>query len=120
MWWGNSIGAEALYWQDMGSGRSASRKRKVIAFELDERLDAGAAIELRLGLLEVLERQQNVALSADKVEQVSTQAVQVIVAAARSFASAGLGFTLKTPSPVLGRAFADLGLADELAGWAAP
>jgi len=85
---------------------------------LGERLDAGSAGDLRQALLQALDRQQDVILSGDKVSQVSTPAVQVILAAARSLEGAGLSFSMQVPSPALSRAFADLGLAAEFQNWA--
>lgn len=78
-------------------------------------LDALAADELLAVLRE--RAGSGAALDAAAVERVSTNAVQVLIAAASEGAPDGGRFRLRHPSPALAAGFADLGLADFLDSW---
>jgi anti-anti-sigma regulatory factor len=84
------------------------------AVELPAVLDALAADEL----LDSLRRCVGaLTLDAGAVERVSTNAVQVLIAASREGAPAAPRFRLRNPSSALVAGFAELGLAEHLESW---
>lgn len=82
-------------------------------------LDLAGAELLHQKLRSVCAQESGIALNGADVERVSTAALQVLAAAARSLRARGLPFTLDTPSTPLASALADLGLSPLLGGEAA-
>lgn len=80
-------------------------------------VDLPAAQALKEILVEELSSGVSVRLDGADVERIGTPAVQVLLAAARTFSAQGRTFVLARPSAVLSAAFADLGLSRELAAW---
>jgi len=80
-------------------------------------IDAAAAHDLKAKLEESLLAGSDLALDGAGVERVGTQAIQVLLAAAGSFAAEGRAFSLAHPSATLSQAFEDLGLASTLKSW---
>ena len=76
---------------------------------LPARLDAAATADLRQALL--VRRGQPLELQAGDVERVSTPAVQVLLAAARTWAADGQAFRLADAAPALQDAARCLGLS---------
>lgn len=83
--------------------------------QLPEILDAPAAAALRDGLLKL--RGAPLTLDASGVQRISTPVVQVLMAAARSWARDGLAFQVGSASPAFSAARRVLGLsASQLPG----
>jgi anti-anti-sigma regulatory factor len=99
---------------DIDSGDGAPPAAEGGVVELPAVLDALAADEL-LGLLRGCAGAA--VLDAVSVERVSTNAVQVLIAASREGAPAEPRFHLRNPSPALVAGFAELGLAEHLESW---
>lgn len=77
-------------------------------------LGLGAAEPLRAALVAAIDGGGALVLDGAAVERVSTACLQVLVAAARAAAAAGLAFRITDPTPVLSGAVADLALQDAL------
>jgi anti-anti-sigma regulatory factor len=75
--------------------------------------DTNLAVELRGALLDLAAAGRSASIDATSVERIGTPCVQVLVAAARSFAAEGRSLTLVAPAPALEAALIDLGLEDE-------
>jgi anti-anti-sigma regulatory factor len=82
--------------------------------ELPAVLDALAADELLAALRGCAGA---AALDAASVERLSTNAVQVLIAASREGTPDAPRFRLRNPSPALAAGFAELGLAEHLESW---
>lgn len=83
-------------------------------------LDLTAAQSLKDSLVEAAMARTGIVLDGANVQRVGTPAVQVVLAAARTFAAEERTFTLRHPSNVLREAFEDLGLSEELRRWSNP
>ncbi len=83
--------------------------------ELPPQMDLPAADELRALLLDVLARTPicPLTLSVGKVERITTAAVQVLLAARQTAATAGWVLRLDGHSPAIANAQAHLGLSRE-------
>ena len=81
---------------------------------LPKQLDATCTEHLCAELLERLERTNQITLRAGAVERVSTQAMQVLVAAQLTAKHRGGGITLEEPSEPLTDALSLLGLDQSL------
>lgn len=80
---------------------------------LPEVMDLAAAHILKEQFLEASEAPR-LALAGAPVARVTTPALQVLIAAARTRRAAGRTLVLETPSDVLARAIAELGLDADL------
>jgi anti-anti-sigma regulatory factor len=99
---------------DIDSGERAPPAADGGAIELPPVLDALVADEL---LAALKDGAGALALDAALVERVSTNAVQVLLVAAREGVPDAPRFRLCNPSPALVAGFAELGLAEHLESW---
>lgn len=88
-----------------------------VQITLPQQLDMAALAHLKEELISAGTSTSNIVVDGSEVEQVGTPAIQLILAAARLFASEGRPFALQAPSPALLTAFADLGLTAEAREW---
>lgn len=98
---------------DEAAGQHGRARRIVLPIVFD----GVAATELRDQLLGLIEGGHPFFIDAGQVERASTHGVQVLLAAAKSLRSIGGRLEMASPAPVLGAAFADLGLAATFTQW---
>lgn len=89
-------------------------KLKESATELPSLLDITSTPALLAQLRSLAESSQPVVLGADKVERITTPAIQTLLSAARFIEKAGQTFRIQNPSASVQKAFAQLGLEPEL------
>ena len=80
-------------------------------------LDMAAALELKIALAAALTGGNAVQIVAGDVQRVATPALQVLTAAATSFAERGTGFAFGACAPALTEAVSTLGLGMALGIW---
>lgn len=86
-----------------------------LEIDLPSLLDLPAASALRDALLEALARDaSDVVLKASAVERTGTAAIQVLLAAAETFAATSRHLAMDAPSDSVSAAFRHLGLAADL------
>ncbi len=96
-----------------------ARTVETLQYNLSRELDLLAAEALKNDLLELLNSDGNLEISADDVERVSTPCIEVLVAASAAFGETGRGFHIRNPSDAFCDAFGALGLAHRLEMWRA-
>lgn len=89
-------------------------------FPLPAILDPVAAAPLADGLRAALGAGSGLTIDASAVERLSTPAVQVLLAAARSCEQADRPFRIRRPTDAFAAALTDLGLAGRMAEWLQP
>ncbi|MGI9504716.1 MAG: STAS domain-containing protein [Geminicoccaceae bacterium] len=80
-------------------------------------LDIPTAADLREMVLEMVMPEMSVTIQSDTVEQVTTPAVQVLMAVAGHIESQKARLTMAKPSDALIEGFNDLGLFSQLMAW---
>jgi anti-anti-sigma regulatory factor len=88
-----------------------------IQITLPQQLDMAALGHLKEELISAGASASDIVVDGSEVEAVGTPAIQLILAAAKLFASEGRPFALQAPSPALLSAFDDLGLTAEAREW---
>jgi anti-anti-sigma regulatory factor len=92
---------------------------ETVELTLPAQLDIGALQSLKEELLAAAALGGELAIDGSQVERAGTPAVQLLLAAARSFSRNDRRFALLSPSQTLSAAFTDLGLSAELRQWSA-
>ena len=80
-------------------------------------LDAAAAQSLKDLFCDLVASRRGVVLDGEKVERISTSAVQILLAAAKAFAAEDRSFAMTRPSQALRAGFSDLGLSKFIDQW---
>lgn len=88
-----------------------------IQINLPQQLDMVALAHLKDELIDAAVATNTIVVDGSAVEMVGTPAIQLLLAAAKLFASEGRNFVLQAPSPVLAMAFDDLGLGAQARQW---
>jgi anti-anti-sigma regulatory factor len=88
-----------------------------VQITLPQQLDMVALAHLKEELITAGASASTIVVDGSEVEMVGTPAIQLILAAAKLFASEGRPFALQAPSPALMSAFDDLGLTAEAREW---
>jgi anti-anti-sigma regulatory factor len=97
----------------------AAPRQRAKALALPAVMDIGNAQDLMDSLVAALEQNSVLRLDGSKITQVSTPAVQVLLAASQSAAEGGGRLILAKPAQALKDAFENLGLPNQLKEWSA-
>jgi anti-anti-sigma regulatory factor len=97
----------------------AATRQRAKALALPAIMDIGNAQELMDSLVAALEQSPVLRLDGSKTTQVSTPAVQILLAASQSAAEGGGKLVVAKPSQALKDAFENLGLPNQLSEWSA-